>query len=211
MDNHTIFVKARCAFKTKKGRCKRMTVITHPYCAVHTKQELGLVVATSQIKLAGLGLYTTKKIKKGTDIIEYDGERISTGKYNKRYEKEDYGAYGMTVNKRVAIDARKTSSGLGRYVCDYTGSGKKPNTEYLEDKGIVYITAKRDIEPGEELLVDYGREIRVAMGIEPKKKSKKKKKVIYVHLCQEFRVKNIFYLFPFFRHSMESIKQVRKY
>jgi SET domain-containing protein len=164
MDNHTIFVKAQCSYKTEKGRCKKTTVLTHPYCPVHTKKVFGFIVKPSQIKLAGLGLYTTKEIKKGTIIMQYKGEKITTQQYNKRYEKEDYGAYGMEVNSRWVIDARKTSAGLARYICDYTGSRKKPNVEYQGTKHIIDIIALRKILPGEELLVDYGPEIRKAMG-----------------------------------------------
>jgi uncharacterized protein len=164
MDSHTIYVKAQCSYKTKKGRCKRKTVITHPYCAQHTLEAFGLYVAPSQVKGAGLGLYTTKPIKKGTVIVEYKGEKLTTKQYNERYDKDDYGSYGMEVNSRLVIDARKTSSGLARYVCDYTGSGKKPNTQYQGEKHKVEIIALRNIEPGEELLIDYGKEIRKAMG-----------------------------------------------
>lgn len=166
MDNHTIFVKTQCAFKTDKGRCRRMTVLTHPYCALHTKKILGFIVAPSQIKMAGLGLYTTREIKKGTIVCEYKGEKLTSDQYNRRYAKEDYGAYGMSVKRNLVLDARKTSAGIARYICDYTGSGKKPNVEYQGSKDIVEVVALRKILPGEELLVDYGKEIRKAMGIE---------------------------------------------
>jgi SET domain-containing protein len=174
--NHTILVKAQCKFKGKNGRCKRMTVLTHPYCARHTREVQGVYVAKSTIKMAGLGLFAAKVFKKGETVAEYAGERISTEKYNRRYAKEDYGAYGMSVNRNLVIDARKTSSGIGRYVCDYSGSGKKPNVEYLEEKKKIHIVATRKILPGEEFLVDYGDEIRIAMGIQPAKKKKSIKK-----------------------------------
>lgn len=166
MDNHTIFVKAQCSYKTKNGRCKRTTVVTHPYCGYHTKTVLGFIVAPSQIKMAGLGLYTTKEIKKGAIVCEYKGEKLTTDQYNRRYAKDDYGAYGMAAKRNLVLDARKTSSGIARYICDYTGSGKKPNVEYQGSKDIVEVVALRKILPGEELLVDYGSDIRKAMGIE---------------------------------------------
>jgi SET domain-containing protein len=166
MPNHTIKVKAQCKYKDKDGhRCKTMTTITHPYCAKHTRSVLGLFVAKSTIKGAGLGLFTTRPIKKGTYIVEYAGERMPTKKYDLRYEDESHGEYGMEFNKRIAIDARKTSSGLGRYVCDHYGSGKPANVEYLTTTKRIEITAKKNIEAGEELLVSYGREMRKAMGI----------------------------------------------
>jgi uncharacterized protein len=182
MDFDTILVKAQCAHKTKKGRCKRITTITHPYCAQHTKEVLGLIIAPSQIKMAGLGMYTTRDIKKGQVIGEYKGEKLTTEQYNRRYAKADYGAYGMAIQRNLVYDARKTNSCLCRYICDYTGSGKKPNVEFQGEKKIIEVITLRKIKAGEELLVDYGSDIRIAMGIEKKpekkvvKKAAKKKK-----------------------------------
>jgi histone-lysine N-methyltransferase EZH2 len=166
MNAHTIFVKAQCSFKTPKGRCKRITVLTHPYCSHHTKQVFGLYLAPSQIKLAGLGLYTSRDIKKGEILGHYLGERLTTEQYNKRYAKADYGAYGMAVMRNLVFDARKTNSCLARYICDFTGSGKKPNVEYQGTKDVIEVVALRKIKAGEELLGDYGSDIRKAMGIE---------------------------------------------
>jgi SET domain-containing protein len=177
--DHTILVTARCKYKSEKGQCKRVTTITHPYCPYHTRQEAGVYVAKSTIKLAGKGLFAAREFKKGETVTLYEGERISTDQYNRRYSKVDYGSYGLAVNRNLVIDARKTSSGVGRYVCDYTGSGKKPNVEYQESKKIIEIVAIRKILPGEEFLVDYGDDIRIAMGFQkakPKVKAKAKTK-----------------------------------
>lgn len=178
--NHSIVVEKQCAYKDEKGkRCKTTCTLTHPYCEEHTESELGFRVAQSIVPFAGLGLFTLKKIKKGEVALLYEGEKLTVDQYNKRYDKSGHGEYGMTLGKKHVIDARKTSSGLGRFVCDFTGSGKKPNVEYLDNEGIIEITAKKKIKPGEELLVDYGDEMRIAMGFQsekPKKDKKKKKK-----------------------------------
>lgn len=175
--NHSIVVKKKCAYKSDKGvACKNKCTVTHPYCEEHTESELHFRVAPSTVPFAGLGLFSLKKIKKGTVALLYEGEKLTTDQYNTRYDKEGHGEYGMTLGEDFVIDARKTSSGLGRYVCDYTGSGKKANVEYLDNEGVIEITAKRKIRIGDELLVDYGDEMRAAMGFASEKKKKKKKK-----------------------------------
>lgn len=175
--NHSIVVKKQCAYKDSTGtRCKNTCTLTHPYCEKHTESELGFKVAQSTVPFAGLGLFTLKKIKKGSVALLYEGEKLTVEQYNKRYDKEGHGEYGMTLGKKHVIDARKTSSGLGRFVCDFTGSDKKANVEYLDNEGVIEIVAKKKIKPGEELLVDYGDEMRTAMGFQPEKKKKDKKK-----------------------------------
>ncbi|MCU0417287.1 MAG: SET domain-containing protein [Cytophagaceae bacterium] len=182
--NHTIVVRKRCTYVDSKGnRCTKETTVTHPYCPQHTQKVLGLKVAKSTVPFAGLGLFTLKPIKKGDIALFYEGEKLTVKEYNKRYEKEGFGEYGMTLGARHVIDARKTSSGLGRYVCDYTGSGQKANVKYYDNKGKIEITAKRNIEAGEELMVSYGKEMRTAMGfqhinVEEKKRLKKEKKAL---------------------------------
>jgi len=177
--DHTIKVTAQCAHTSEKGRCKRKTTITHPYCTKHTLEILGVYVAPSTIPKAGKGLFAAKPFKKGETISFYDGELLTTDQYNKRYDKEGYGSYGMTLNRNWVIDARKTTSGVARYICDFTGSGKKPNVEYQEYKKRIEVVTLRKIEEGEELFADYGDEIRIAMGLQeekPKAKAKAKTK-----------------------------------
>jgi SET domain-containing protein len=175
--NHSIVVKKQCAYKDDKGkRCKTICTLTHPYCEEHTETELLLRVAQSTVPFAGLGLFTLKKIKKGEVALLYEGEKLTVEEYNERYDESGHGEYGMTLGKKHVIDARKTSSGLGRYVCDFTGSGKKANVEYLDNEGVIEITAKKKIKVGEELLVDYGDDMRISMGFQTEKPKKDKKK-----------------------------------
>lgn len=167
--DHTIKVKARCAYESEKGRCKRTTEVTHPYCPQHTREVLGVYVAPSRIPKAGKGLFAARAFKKGETICIYDGELLTTAQYDKRYDKEGYGSYGMTLNRNWVIDARKTSSGVARYICDFNGSGKKPNVEYQEYKRKIEVVVVKKIEPGDELYADYGDEIRIAMGLQKEK------------------------------------------
>jgi uncharacterized protein len=104
-----------------------------------------LVVRPSPIH--AVGVYTTTAIRKGTRIVEYEGERITPEEADRRYEgaSRTY-LYGLEDGKTV-IDGH----GLGAYLnhsCD-------PNCEVDEIKGRVWLFAIRDIAPGEELVWDY--------------------------------------------------------
>ena len=104
-----------------------------------------LVVRPSPIH--AVGVYTTTAIRKGTRVVEYDGERITPEEADRRYDgaSRTY-LYGLEDGKTV-IDGE----GLGAYLnhsCD-------PNCEVDEIKGRVWIFALRDIGPGEELVWDY--------------------------------------------------------
>ena len=96
----------------------------------------------------GLGLFATELIPKGTRIIEYTGPRVP----NDVVEKSN-GKYFFAVNKRFSIDG----SGRGN-IARYINHSCRPNAEATITRGRVWIWSKKDIEPGEEIAYDYGRE-----------------------------------------------------
>ena len=165
MKHHNIKVTKRCTYEGKKGRCKNMTTITHPYCAKHTKKVMGLSVKKSKIKGAGLGLFAERTFKKGEEICKYEGEILTIDEYDERYADDDMGAYGITLNDKQIVDAALTSSGLGRYACDYHGSGKKNNAEYQSDDDEIWIVAIKKIKKGDEIYTDYGEDMHEALGL----------------------------------------------
>jgi SET domain-containing protein len=122
---------------------------------------MALIVKTSKLPDAGKGLFTDKKIKKDTRIIEYKGEIINWKEYEKRV-KEDKDGYLFYINKNRCIDAYSTPQHKARYANDAEGlrriKGLKNNATYqiFDDK--CYIVAERDIEAGEEIFVDYTKE-----------------------------------------------------
>jgi uncharacterized protein len=166
MKRHSISVTAQCAYVSDKGQCKTMTTTTHPYCARHTREVLGVNVAKSHIKGAGMGLYAVRRFKKGERIVEYSGEKMTQKEYDRKYADDAMGAYGIELNNRYVLDAAKTSAGVARYACDYHGSGKRgPNAEYVSDNKRIWIVAIKDIKPGDEIYTDYGDDMHRAIGI----------------------------------------------
>jgi len=165
MKRHSIDITRQCAYRGVKGRCKRKTSVTHPYCGPHTKSEMGLSVRKSNIAKAGLGLFAERAFKKDEQICEYTGDKLTIAQYDKRYGEDAMGSYGLQLNDKYVIDAAKTTSGVARYACDFHGSRKRPNAEYVSDSGHVYIVAIRNIKLGDEIYTDYGDEMHRAMGL----------------------------------------------
>jgi len=106
---------------------------------------VGLIIRSSRIHREGC--YTTTLIAKGTRILEYTGERISSQEADRRYDgREITYLFGLSGGKRV-IDGNGIAA-LINHCCD-------PNCEAEEIGGRVWITAIRDICAGEELTYDY--------------------------------------------------------
>lgn len=106
--------------------------------------------------IAGLGAFATRRIRKGTRIIEYTGERISPREAAGRYD-DHVGDHAhvvlFEVDKRTVIDA-----GVGGNDARFFNHSCAPNCEAVLDEGRVYLEAIRTIQPGEELTYDYGLE-----------------------------------------------------
>lgn len=118
-----------------------------------------LVVKRSSLPGAGKGLFTKNLIPAGTRIVEYKG-RITTWKEVKTSEVENN--YIFYVNRNHVINAEPYKKALGRYANDARGlrkiKGVRNNSIYAIDKDKVFIEATRDIFPGEEIFVDYGKD-----------------------------------------------------
>jgi len=101
--------------------------------------------------VTGLGLFATKLIKRGAYIATYRGRRITTEEADRRAARG--ASYMFEVNKRWTID------GSPRWnVARYINHSCQPNAEPVGRKGGIVIVALRQIEPGEEISYDYGRE-----------------------------------------------------
>lgn len=97
---------------------------------------------------AGLGLFATAPIKRGTWIIEYVG-RVLRGK-----EMDPVNNKYLFETSRVRMIDGSLRSNTARYI----NHSCKPNCEPEIIAGRVFIRAKRRIEPGEEITYDYGEE-----------------------------------------------------
>ncbi|MFN4083862.1 MAG: SET domain-containing protein [Bacteroidia bacterium] len=144
-----------------------------------------LVVKKSKIPGAGKGLFTTHEIKRGEKVVEYTGEIVTWAECLRRNDNMDgVGAYYFYINNRKCIDAQNCPDSLARYANDAAGfvrlEGVKNNCRYEIEKGKAYIVASRNLKPGDEILVAYGKEYWDAMrenGYGPKHTKTTKKDV----------------------------------
>ena len=102
--------------------------------------------------IAGKGLFAAQHIKKGTDIIQYVGEKIPKAESARRLAQGN--AYIFTFNDRWDIDGK----GL-RNPARYINHSCDPNCEAQKTYRAVWIVSLRDIREGEELTYNYGYEI----------------------------------------------------
>ena len=103
--------------------------------------------------LHGLGVFAAQRIRRGTRIIEYLGERVSHAEADRRYEHkdaEDAHTFLFIVDARTVIDA-----GVAGNEARFVNHACEPNCESVIEARRVFIEAVRSIEPGEELTYDY--------------------------------------------------------
>ncbi|GHG97431.1 SET domain-containing protein-lysine N-methyltransferase [Comamonas sp. JC664] len=114
--------------------------------------------------IQGTGAFAIRRIRKGTRIIEYLGERITQDEADVRYDDEAmdrHHTFLFNLDKRTVLDA-----GTVHNEARYINHSCAPNCEALIDKGHIYIYAITTIEPGDELVYDYGYERTPDMGPE---------------------------------------------
>ena len=108
----------------------------------------------------GLGLFATKPIKKRTIIVEYKGRRITNAEAD-RLEAQN-SRYMYELNTRWTVDGSSRSN-----VARYANHSCRPNAEsdvLLGPRaqgrrgGMVIIRAIRNIQPGDEITYDYGKD-----------------------------------------------------
>ena len=109
-------------------------------------------------RVHGRGVFAVRRIRKGTRIVEYLGERISHRVADRRYEDHDESdnhTFLFSVDRGLVIDA-----GVGGNDARYINHSCEPNCESVIERRRVFIDALRDIARGEELSYDYqiGRE-----------------------------------------------------
>jgi uncharacterized protein len=119
--------------------------------------EKELEIKESTIEGAGKGLFTKVLIPKGSRIVEYKGT-VTTWDVVKD---DPTNAYIYYVKPNHVIDARNHPKVLARYVNDAKGlvrtKGRNNNARFYNDGLRVFIIAEKDIQPGEEILVEYGK------------------------------------------------------
>jgi len=106
---------------------------------------MGLIIRSSAIHAAGC--YTTTTICKGARVAEYTGHRLSKGQADICYEASPITYLFGLGNGEIVID--------GHCMAMFINHSCAANCETREKDDHVWITAIRDIAPGEEITYDY--------------------------------------------------------
>jgi uncharacterized protein len=96
----------------------------------------------------GLGLFATTPIRKGAFILRYTGPKITNDEADRRENK-----YLFELNNRWTIDG-KARGNVARYI----NHSCRPNAEVYFVGHTIKIRARKNIEIGEELGYDYGKD-----------------------------------------------------
>jgi uncharacterized protein len=104
-------------------------------------------------RVHGNGVFALRRIRKGTNIIEYLGERVSHELADARYagkDPQDGHTFLFTVDAKTVIDA-----GVNGNEARFVNHGCDPNCQTVQMGQRIFIEAIRTIRPGEELAYDY--------------------------------------------------------
>jgi len=113
--------------------------------------------AVRQSPIHGRGVFALVGIPKKTRIIEYKGELISDAEADRRYSRaHQHSPHTMlfSVDGGLVIDATRRGN-AARWI----NHSCQPNCEVDEQNRRIFIKARRDIRPGEELTYDYNLQI----------------------------------------------------
>ena len=102
----------------------------------------------------GRGVFANRKIRKGTVIIEYKGQRVSWDEAMERPDSDPEDpahTFLFELDDGSVIDANVRGN-AARWINHSCDPNCKP---YEYEDGRVFIEAKRKIRPGEELCYDY--------------------------------------------------------
>jgi SET domain-containing protein len=117
------------------------------------KRERPPLVEVRHSPVHGYGVFALRRIRKGTTIMEYLGDRVSHEEADSRYENKDINdnhTFLFTVDSKTVIDG-----GVGGNDARFINHGCDPNCASASHKKRIFVEAVRTIQPGEELAYDY--------------------------------------------------------
>lgn len=108
-----------------------------------------------QSDIHGRGVFAARRIRKGTRIVEYKGERIDNDEADRRYDEADmkrHHTFLFTLDRKTVIDGAIARGGGD---ASYINHSCEPNCEAVITDRRIFIHALETIQPGTELAYDY--------------------------------------------------------
>ena len=116
-----------------------------------------------QSPVHGRGVFAARTIRKGETVIEYRGKRMTWDEACEQPASDDSDPYHTFLFS--LDDGRVIDAAIGGNAARWINHSCAPNCEtYEDDRGRVYVAARRKIRPGEELSYDYRLEIEGKVG-----------------------------------------------
>ena len=120
-----------------------------------SKNGRGPLYVVRNSEIHGRGVFALRRIRKGTRIVEYTGERIGNKEADRRYDdtkmKRHHTFLFMLDSKTVIDGAIRTGGGDASFI----NHSCEPNCEAVITGRKIFIHALHTIEPGTELAYDY--------------------------------------------------------
>lgn len=102
----------------------------------------------------GKGLFANRSFKKGDEIIEYTGEKISQRESNKREKEYIKQGYTLLVDcNKFSIDGIK--GGSDAIYANHKARGGNVELQVFDDESL-WLVAIKNIKAGDELTFNYG-------------------------------------------------------
>jgi uncharacterized protein len=111
------------------------------------------MIRVRKSSLHGRGVFALRRIRKGTRIIEYLGDRVSHREADRRYENKsspEGHTFLFIVDRGVVVDG-----GSNGNEARFINHGCDPNCESAIEDRRIFIEAIRTIRADEELTYDY--------------------------------------------------------
>ena len=112
------------------------------------KLKLAPGLAVQQSAIEGKGCFSAALFKRGHKIAEYTGEKISNAEANRRANRRRLRI--CAIDNRWSIDGSRGGNGT-----HYINHSCAPNAYMKILYGHILFVALFDIEPGEEITIDY--------------------------------------------------------
>lgn len=118
-----------------------------------SRSDRGPLYEVRRSRIQGRGLFALRRIRRGTRIVEYTGERITYAEGDRRYDDDKmqrHHTFLFILDGRTLVDAAVggNEARLINHSCD-------PNCETVIQDKEIWVEALRTIHPGEELSYDY--------------------------------------------------------